>query len=117
MGKKNLSALMDGLMGAQEQESEPKAPEVKEPIPSTPVSGNDSKQKELPAEEKSKRGRPSKSGYTVSTYKIEDNNLKKMKYIAYVEDCNKMDIINDALRLYFEKWESENGPIPKKMLK
>lgn len=110
MAKKNIASLMSGLMG------EPTS------------SGNDTSISSLPNKEEKtsedstkagrrRPGRPRK-GETVepsneirATFIVNQDLIKKIKYISLVDDSLLKDVIDNALSEYIANWESENGEI------
>ncbi len=104
MAKKNLSALMSGIMGdspATEQSSEV-IPTPKEPTEQLRYK---------------KVGRPSKSEHrepsqeTRATFILPTDILWKLKFIGLIDNRLIKDVVGTALKEYVNKWEKENGPI------
>ena len=68
--------------------------------------------------EKKGPGRPKKvrtgeEDATKGTFVADRQVIRKLKFIALVEDCLLKDVIDDAFKTYIEKWEKKNGEIPK----
>ena len=99
MAKKNLSSLMDGLIGA---------------VPQAQSTSENMSEKQT---EKSKAGRPRKNVDENSlkevraTFIVNQDNLQKIKYISLVESSMLKDIVAEALSSFIENWEKENGSI------
>lgn len=99
MSKKNLSSLMDGLIGA---------------VPQAQSTSENMSEKQT---EKRKAGRPRKIVDENSlkevraTFIVNQDNLQKIKYISLVESSMLKDIVGEALSSFIENWEKENGSI------
>lgn len=104
MAKKNLTSLVSGFIGNENKDEEAQI-EIKVGTVS------DTKTKKGP-------GRPKKikeGGETEKTTFVGDRQLiRKLKFIAILEDCLLKDVIDDAFKTYIEHWEKENGAIPVK---
>lgn len=91
MGKKKLGSLMDGILGNNET-----------------VDAN-SKDKPI-----TKRGRPKNPNaipVIKSSYSINPETLKKLKYISLMEDKLLKDVTEEAYASYIQQWENKNGKI------
>ena len=113
MADRKLKSLMNGILGTEPQTQETT---VDERI----IVEESSKQAEkaAPKSEKKGPGRPKKitSGEedaAKGTFVADRQVIRKLKFIALVEDCLLKDVINEALKTYIEKWEKKNGEIPK----
>lgn len=108
MAKKNLQSLMSGIIGSEPQKS------TEEVQPT-----NDSREtKNVPTAQRGP-GRPKKSDNVDknrATFILPTDTHKKLRYISLMEGINQQDIVADALDVYIENWEKENGKIkmPKK---
>lgn len=112
MGKK-LTSVMNGIMGNPPQLEENEVEEVVSVEETTKPNT-----KSTPKVEKKGPGRPKKitSGEEDSakgTFVADRQVIRKLKFIALVEDCLLKDVIDEALKAYIEKWEKKNGEIPK----
>jgi hypothetical protein len=47
---------------------------------------------------------------TKASFNVRPELIKKLKYIALVDDTTQTDIVNNLLSDYVEKWEKKNGP-------
>lgn len=99
---------MSGIMGSEPQKS---TEEVQ------PANASQETKNEPPAQRGP--GRPKKSdnvGKNRATFILPTDTHKKLKYISLMEGINQQDIVAEALDVYIEKWEKENGKIkmPKK---
>ena len=114
MAKKNLSALMSGIMGGEKEERTPAAaqaaPEVTEEM-----------RESLAEKRNQKRGRPRKEGEKAAadiraTFIVNSDTLRKLKYVTLIEGKLQKDVLDEALNAYLEAWQQENGRInlPKK---
>lgn len=92
MAKKDLSSLVNGIIGNNNNDT-------------------DSTQQTI---EKKSVGRPKKDNSkeeTRATFVIEKDLLRKIKFIAVADDCLLKDIVNKSLETYIDKWEQERGEI------
>lgn len=108
MAKKKTQSLMSGIMGSEPQKS---TEEV------LPANTSQETKNEPPAQRGP--GRPKKSdnvGKNRATFILPTDTHKKLRYISLMEGINQQDIVAEALDVYIEKWEKENGKIkmPKK---
>ena len=102
---------MSGIIGSEAATTE------QQPNAETPAQSKI--QTSQPEEQAPKRkpGRPKKQNDDMRTsFIISSELVRKIKYISLMEDKIMKDIIDDALSLYVENWEQENGRIklPKK---
>lgn len=112
MAKKNVSALLSGIIGTEEPEpiSNPVETEPTESVP-------EPAEAETPAVEAPKRsvGRPRKDPKKTeeirATFIIDPEHIRKMKYISLIEDKLLKEILGEALEAYINAWESANGKI------
>jgi len=95
MAKKNLTSLMDGILGDN------KAPEETQ---------NESSQI---AEKKTAVAKPRRSAKNDvhATIVVDADIMRKIKYIAIMENVMIKNVIGDALSKKIEEWEKENGTI------
>lgn len=100
MAKKNLSSLMDGILGNT----------------TPPEHQNEDKTAE-PDSTRRGAGRP-KKGEVISpnndvraTFIGDRDVMKKLKYIAFAEDSMLRDVIDKAFKAFIANWESEKGKI------
>lgn len=99
MAKKNISSLVSGLMGDTQ--------------PATPQ--DQTQESDIPAPKKI--GRPKMDSNDIkATIVISPDLMRKVKYVALMEDAMIKTIVDSALSRYIEEWEEENGKIrfPKK---
>lgn len=54
------------------------------------------------------------SGKKKAGFELSILTIKKLSYIAVVDDVYQHQIAEQALTDYIEKWEKKNGPIPVK---
>lgn len=116
MAKKNLMSLMDGIMGEDRKEETPVGEIRTEPAPESKPAANVEPAPEKPAPEKSVRkgpGRPKKeaANETRATFIVNNDLLRKIKYISLVEGCMQKDVLDRALQEYIDAWQEENGKI------
>lgn len=116
MAKKNLMSLMDGIMGEDRKEETPVGEIRTEPAPEPKPAANVEPAPEKPAQEKSVRkgpGRPKKeaANETRATFIVNNDLLRKIKYISLVEGCMQKDVLDRALQEYIDAWQEENGRI------
>lgn len=105
MAKKNLSALMSGIMG----QPEPVTPAQEEHIPVN--SNQDPKTVDVKPGER-KRGRPrNENNVERATFIVDPEVMRQIKYICLVEGKMQKDLIDEALRRYIGYWEAQNGRI------
>lgn len=110
MAKKNIASLVSGLMGEQPTSDNASIP--------TTVTNQEEKITEESAKSGRRRvGRPRK-GETViptneirATFIVDQDLIRKIKYISLVDDSLLKNVINDALSEYIGNWERENGEI------
>lgn len=93
MAKKNIHALMNGIIGSAPSPAKTPAA-VDADIPSAPKSNS----------------HPS-SDDTRATFIVPAHLVKKIKFIAVMEDRMQKDIVRDALAEYVGRWEKENSEI------
>lgn len=106
MAKKNLSALMSGIMGQPEQ-----VDSLTEPLPS-PSYNSVYEESKVGKPEGRKRGRPKKDNKGErSTFIVDPEIMKKIKYICLVDGKMQMEVIDEALTNYIKSWEADNGRI------
>lgn len=108
MAKKNLQSLMSGIIGSEPQ----KSTENVQPTNTSQETQNEPQAQRGP-------GRPRRSDNvekTRATFILPTDTHKKLRYISLMDGINQQDIVAEALEVYIEKWETENGPIkmPKK---
>lgn len=113
MAKKNLTALMQSIMGERTDMEELSARSItnkrEKNVTQPPVSPADSSESSVP---KKSKGRPRKeNNETVATFKIDRDVLMKLKYISLMEECMQKEVLHRALTKYFDEWESSYGPI------
>lgn len=113
MADRKLKSLMNGIMGTEPQTHETSVEE-------TIIVEESSKQAEktAPKSEKKGPGRPKKAvtgeeDSAKGTFVADRQIIRKLKFIALVEDCLLKDVIDEAFKTYIEKWEKKNGEIPK----
>lgn len=116
MAKKNLMSLMDGIMGEDRKEEAPVGEIRTESAPEPKPAANVEPAPEKPAPEKSVRkgpGRPKKeaANETRATFIVNNDLLRKIKYISLVEGCMQKDVLDRALQEYIDAWQEENGKI------
>lgn len=97
MAKKNLAALMNGIMGDPISES----PDVSSSHEDCPIR---------------KPGRPrrtdsEKEREVRATFIVNQDILQKIKYVSLVDGCLLKDVIDKALSKYLEDWENHNEKI------
>jgi hypothetical protein len=46
------------------------------------------------------------------TFRLRPTLLKKLKYIALMDDTTQTDIVDSSLSEFIAKWEKKNGPVP-----
>lgn len=136
--KKNLAALMSGIMGEEnpqdeevletsaevhenipaEEPQEPAPAQVEEVVTIVAEAPKPEEKAAPAAEEKPKRkvGRPRKSTEVKSseiraTFIVDPELVRKIKYISLVEDNLLKDVVDAAFKEYIDAWESENGKI------
>ena len=56
----------------------------------------------------------SKDGKEAATFRLQPDLLKKLKYIALMENTTQTDLIEACVTDLITKWEKKNGPIPVK---
>lgn len=105
MAKKNLSSLMNGIIGSQEPAQETSAK----------IDNSDNRQNtdaDASARESSKRISENKSSDCVrATFLLAPETVRKIKYISVMEDRLQKDIVAEALNDYIQHWEIQNGGI------
>ena len=113
MADRKLKSLMNGIMGTEPQTKETTVEE-------TITVEESSKPAEKPTTKPKKKGpgRPKKAATgeedtAKGTFVADRQIIRKLKFIAIMEDCMLKDIIDDAFKTYIEKWEKKNGEIPK----
>ena len=92
MAKKDLSSLVNGIMGTDNKEEQS----------GSTVNKTDS----------SSSGRPKKisdSDMMVTSLRVNKKTIRKLKMIAAADDLNLQTVIAAAFEMYIKKWESENG--------
>lgn len=103
MAKKNLSTLMDGLMGDKQAASD------EDPAPYG-----------MPHDEpvaKAGPGRPRKvqvangSNEIRSTIIVDEQVMKRLKYVSLVEGKMIKTVLGEAFADFLAKWEAEHGKI------
>ncbi len=108
MAKKNLSSLMDRILGDDNAQVQvfPPAPEITEQMNAG-----------LHAKRYEKAGRP-KKGETKENSKdiratiiVNSDLMRKIKYISLIDEILIKDVIGDALTKHIEDWENANGRI------
>lgn len=111
MAKKNLSALMDGLISSPS--SKPEA--VEEPISATPSEDKPAD----PTPTRRRPGRPALGQDTPvrTTFLFSPSTLNKLRYISLVDKVSLKDIIEKLVSGYIAKWEKNNGEIPEAVAK
>ncbi|MBD5280389.1 MAG: hypothetical protein HDS35_07590 [Bacteroides sp.] len=111
MAKKNVAALMSGLINMSETDTdEPMIEDSKKEI---------QEQSSIPSvivvEKTRKRGRPQKENKVsedrISAFNIESELFRKLKYIALIDDLTPIEEIREAIKKYVADWENENGKI------
>lgn len=93
---KKLQSLVSGFVGSQSSES-----------------GNNPAKNE-PVESKTKVSTApvaSSSSKTSTTLRINEDLLRKLKYISIIEGCRLNDVYLAALNDYVNDWEKQNGGI------
>lgn len=113
MADRKLKSLMNGIMGTDPQAQETT---VEETI--TVEESSKPTEKPTPKTEKKGPGRPKKAATgeedsAKGTFVADRQIIRKLKFIALVEDCLLKDVIDEAFKTYIEKWEKKNGEIPK----
>ena len=97
MAKKNLAALMNGIMGDPISESQDISSSQEEQLvrkPGRPRRTDSDKAKEIRA-----------------TFIVNQDILQKIKYVSLVDGNLLKDVIDIALSKYIEEWEEQNGKI------
>lgn len=115
MPKKNLTSLMNGIMG----DSKPIVPEVSsEERQEVPVSEVTEEMKDnLEAKRRQNVGRPrkgetgSKANEVRATFIVDPEVVRKLKYVSLAEGSLLKDVIAEALNSFLDTWEAENGKI------
>ena len=117
MAKKNISSLLSGIMGEPNREEIDPAtatfdisaanaddiPEISSSVKTEPTSTTKVTRK---------RGRPrNENKEERNTFMVDSTLLRKIRYIALMEDCMQKEIVNEALRHYVNSWEKRNGII------
>lgn len=125
MAKKNLQSLMSGILGESTAvqstttvDPEPQyAPTVLEQAVAQ-LDAEDNPARHEPEKRKSKQ-RETKQEKSIetnpetrATFFIEDDLLRKLRYIALMDTITQKDIINNSLRKYVNDWERKNEIIP-----
>lgn len=109
MARKRYETLMSGIMGNETKQEE--TPEV--------ISSDETNEAKVETSTKKPVGRPRKENKKdaeseIRTTIISDRlTMRKLKYIAFMDDCLLKDVIDQALESYIQRWEKENGEIPK----
>lgn len=105
MAKKNLSALMSGIMGTPDPQQE----EVETSRSNNTPDPVESEKTKLPEK---KRGRPRNvTKEERATFIINPELLRKIKYISLVDGLMQKEILDEALKNYISEWENRNGTI------
>jgi len=60
------------------------------------------------------KGSSTASDKTRTSYILHNEIVKKVRYIALMDEREITDVVDKALREYIDKWEKKNGAIPKK---
>lgn len=106
MAKKNLSSLMNGIIGSQEESAH-----------ETPakIDNSDNRQDtdaDASARKTSKRISENKSSDGVrATFLLPADTVRKIKYISVMENIFQQDLVAKALDDYINRWEIQNGGI------
>lgn len=116
MAKKNLHSLMSGIIGSDN--SVPSVPNTEKATASPASVPQITPQSNEPTTPR-KPGRPKKNDgndNTRATFVISAELLHKLKYISLMDQRLQSDVLGEALSLYVDNWERENGKIksPKK---
>lgn len=111
MAKRNLSALMDGLISSSSTTPE----EVEEIKTVSPA-------EEAPVESMPSRRRPGRPASCQdtpvrTTFIFSPSTLNKLRYISLVDKVSLKDIIEKLVSGYIAKWEKNNGEIPEAVAK
>lgn len=116
MAKKNIAALMNGLMGASKEEHSGESTSTPTDLPSGMAETED-REKMLTKKRYQNVGRPpkgevrSKNDEIRATFIVSPEIVRKLKFISLVESSLLKDVINTALTGYIDQWENENGTI------
>lgn len=114
MAKKNLTSLIDGIMGTP-TEKEDLAPEQRPESVAARKSSATGSDNQM--HESSRKGSPAKAkspdadSEIRATFIVSQEQLRKIKYISLFEDSLQKDIVGEAFGKYIENWEKENGKI------
>lgn len=111
MAKKDLSSLMNGIMGDSSPEPTPQA------ASNTPGKNEEELSAKLEKIRKQNVGRPRKdepraaSDEIRATIILSRELLRKLKYISLVESRLLKSVTTEALSSYIDNWENKNGNI------
>lgn len=101
MAKKNLSALMNGLI------TSPGDPRENISVP----------EKETQAKGPGRpRLRPAGKEEVRTTFLLDKTLLAKLRYIALADRKSMKNIVEDTLTTFVNDWESNNAPVPDELL-
>ena len=106
---------MNGIMGNSKSMVSEVSSEERLEIPVSEVT--EEMKDNLEAKRRQKVGRPrkgessSKTSEVRATFIVDPEVVRKLKYISLVESNLLKDVIGEALTLFIESWEEENGKI------
>lgn len=98
MSKKDFTAGLDSLLGSNKAE-QPKKGRPKDPTKRTPT-------------KTSQEG--TKNNETRATFIVNEEQLEKVKDIAYWDRKNIKQVVAEALEGYIAKYEKKNGTVEKR---
>ena len=105
MGKRNLHSLMSGILNSEESI----------PQQSTGQAVANEAKKQVETQSKQGPGRPrtksENNDDTRATFIVSAELLRKIKYIAFMDERLQSDVVGEALSNYVLMWEKENGSI------
>lgn len=120
MAKKNLASLMSGIMGEPEPQTAPATPVKEQTVYDKQYISTDNKEEDnnsaIENSNPRKAGRPRKSDSEKSqeiraTFIVNNDQLRKIKYISLVEGVLLKDIVERSFAQFIEDWEKANSTI------
>lgn len=112
MAKKDLQALMSGIMGTSSTDSSLSQSTAKtETAPDSSIQEQKSPSSDNPQPGEKNHNESTGDVLTRTSFQLPSEMLKKLKYISMMEECSQREIVMKALWAYIDRWEATNGKI------